>query len=277
MKTATEYLDATSSYLDSSWQDWVRANIDKGVSINTIANTLLKHGFRGASYALLSAHSDKKMPYISLDSNQITLGDKTCQVVFTCHSPFVVVIDDFLSAEECQALIGLSENKFKDARVVDSSTGDFVQHKARTSMNAAFIRGETDLINTIENRIAELIHWEAEKGEPIQVLRYEIGGEYKAHYDYFDPNTVGGQKNIGKSGQRVGTFLMYLSDVDAGGATRFPSLNFEVRPKAGMALYFADLLPTGEPDTLSLHSSVPVVAGTKYLATKWLRENAYYN
>ena len=76
-------------------------------------------------------------------------------------------------------------------------------------------------------------------------------------------------------GQRVGTFLMYLSDVDAGGATRFPSVNLEIRPKAGMAVYFADLLATGEPDRLSLHASIPVIEGTKYLATKWLREKPY--
>lgn len=277
MRTVTDYLKVTAPYLDDSWQEWVKINIEKGVSINTITETLIKHGFRGAAYGLLSEHSDRALPHINLDSNQITLNDKTCDLVFTCHSPFVAVIENFLSLEECQGLIALSENKFKDARVVDNKTGDFIQHKARTSMNAAFIRGETELISTIEKRIAELIHWEVEKGEPIQVLRYEIGGEYKAHYDFFDPTTVGGQKNMEKGGQRVGTFLMYLSDVDAGGATRFPSLNFEVRPKAGMALYFADLLPTGEPDKLSLHSSVPVVAGTKYLATKWLRENIYYN
>lgn len=275
MKTVANYLKATAPYLDGAWQEWLQTNIDKGVAINVIANTLLTHGFRGAAYALLAEHSDRKSPSINLDSNQITLSDKTCQVVFTCHSPFVVVIDNFLSPEECQGLIDFADNKFTDAQVVDDATGNFVQHQARTSMNASFARGETDLITKVESRIAELIHWEMEKGEPIQVLRYQNGGEYKAHYDWFDPNTAGGQKNIGTAGQRVGTFLMYLSEVDSGGATRFPNLNFEVRPKAGMALYFADLLPTGEPDTLSLHSSVPVVTGTKYIATKWLRENPY--
>lgn len=276
MKTVNDYLKATAPYLDNAWQEWLQTNINNGVPINVIANTLLSHGFRGAAYALLATASNKQMPYIPLESNQIALDDKTCQVIFACHSPFVVVIDNFLTQDECQGLIDFADNKFIDAQVVDDATGNFVQHQARTSMNASFARGETPLIQSIEQRIANLINWEVDKGEPIQVLRYQNGGEYKAHYDWFDPNTAGGQKNIGKAGQRVGTFLMYLSEVEAGGATRFPSLNFEVRPKAGMALYFADLLPTGEPDTLSLHSSVPVVTGTKYLATKWLRENPYY-
>lgn len=275
MSNKHAYLTATAPYLENDWQTWLETNLDRNIPVNVIANTLLSHGFRAGAYALLSAASELKLPFISTQTNQIALSDKTCDVIFTCHSPLVVVMDNFLSADECQALIAHADNKFVDAEVVDEATGNFVQHKHRTSMNASFSRGETDLIAKIENRIAELIHWEVEKGEPIQVLRYQIGGEYKAHFDFFDPNSVGGQKNLEKGGQRVGTFLMYLSDVEAGGATRFPSLNFEVRPKAGMALYFADVLPTGEPDVLSLHSSVPVVTGTKYLATKWLRLDPY--
>lgn len=276
MTTTADYLTATAPYLDSEWQAWLSSNIDQNIPINVIANTLLAHGFRGAAYALLTKESKIQLPSIDLSGNRIMLDDKICDVLFTCHSPLVVVIDNFLSLNECQGLIDLSDNKFFDAQVVDEATGNFVQHKHRTSMNASFHRGEHELISKIEARIANLLSWEADKGEGLQVLRYQNGGEYKAHYDFFDPNTAGGQKNIGKAGQRVGTFLMYLSDVEAGGATRFPSLNFEVRPKAGMALYFSDVLPTGEPDTLTLHSSIPVITGTKYIATKWLREHAYF-
>lgn len=275
MMNKSDYLSATAPFLDSEWQNWVETNLERGISAGVIAETLLQHGFRAAAHALQGKDKQVPLPFIDLQNNKVVLNDKACDILFTCHSPLVAVIGNFLSPDECQGLIDLSENKFLDARVVDNATGEFVQHKHRTSMNASFARGEHDLLATIEARIANLLHWEVEKGEGIQVLRYQNGGEYKAHYDFFDASTPGGQKNIGAAGQRVGTFLMYLSDVGAGGATRFPSLNFEVRPKAGMALYFADLLPTGEPDKLSLHSSVPVVTGTKYIATKWLRENTY--
>lgn len=261
--------DQSYTYLPADWQNWVKENLERGVTATQIHQILQEHGFD------LPASTRTHLPRIAHDSNFIDLNGHTCQLTFVAKSPFVAVIDNFLTLDECQGLIALADGKFVDAQVVDDATGGFVKHQNRTSMNASFHRGETPLIQTIESRIAKLINWEVEKGEPIQVLRYQIGGEYKAHYDWFDPNTAGGQKNIGKAGQRVGTFLMYLSDVDAGGATAFPKLGFEVRPKAGMALYFADVLPDGEIDPESLHSSVPVVRGTKYLATKWLRLNAY--
>jgi hypothetical protein len=56
-----------------------------------------------------------------------------------------------------------------------------------------------------------------ENAEPIQVLRYEIGQKYDAHFDYFS-DTV----NLRFGGQRVATVLMYLTDVKRGGETVFP-------------------------------------------------------
>lgn len=257
------------AHLPKDWQNWVKENLSLGVPANQISQILKENGF------IVHDVPKATLPHIVHDNNFLNLNGHDCQLVFVAQSPFVAIIDNFLTLDECKQLIALADGKFIDARVVDDATGDFVQHQNRTSMNASFHRGETKLVKQIEDRIAKLLNWGVEHGEPIQVLRYQIGGEYKAHYDYFDPNSVGGQKNMKNGGQRVGTFLMYLSDVEAGGATAFPKLGFEVRPKAGMALYFADVLPDGEIDPNSLHSSVPVVSGTKYLATKWLRINPY--
>lgn len=269
-----------SKLLDKDWLDWVKTNLERQVPVETLAKTLSEHGKAEAGRVLLQGDDNVKhdypIPQINLDKNHLVLSDgKQVDIVFSCDKPYVVVLENFLSLEECQTLINVTENKFEDARVIDPETGQFVQHQARTSMNAAFIRGENEIVRTIEQRIAETINWDVDRGEGMQVLRYQIGGEYKAHYDFFDANKVGGQKNMAVGGQRVGTFLMYLSDVEAGGATRFPNMSFEVRPKAGMALYFGDVLASGLPDEKTLHSSVPVVEGVKYIATKWLREKTY--
>lgn len=57
-----------------------------------------------------------------------------------------------------------------------------------------------------------------ENGEDIQVLRYEEGQKYEAHYDYFVDKV-----NIARGGHRYATVLMYLSDVKKGGETVFPN------------------------------------------------------
>lgn len=57
-----------------------------------------------------------------------------------------------------------------------------------------------------------------ENGEDIQVLRYEPGQKYEPHYDYFVDKV-----NIARGGHRIATVLMYLTDVEKGGETVFPS------------------------------------------------------
>lgn len=265
-----------NQHLNADWQHWVATNVERQVPVKDIAMKLIENGHMEAATTFLQDFKVKNVsPYIDLNRNTIELSDKKVDIVFTCQMPYVVVLENFLSPEECQALIEASKDKFQDARVIDPATGQFVQHPERTSMNTEFQKGENAIITTIENRIAKVIHWPVENGEGTQVLRYRDGGEYKAHYDFFDLNTKGGQKAFEVSGQRVGTFLMYLSDVEAGGATRFPNMTFEVRPKMGSALYFGNLLMSGIPDNKTLHASVPVVEGVKYLATKWLRERQF--
>lgn len=56
-----------------------------------------------------------------------------------------------------------------------------------------------------------------ENGEDIQVLRYEYGQKYDAHFDYFHDKV-----NIVRGGHRIATVLMYLSNVTKGGETVFP-------------------------------------------------------
>lgn len=258
------------SKLNKEWQDWVAECDKKGVALAEVVRLLKEKGNFIAELA-----PNVAVPQIAIENNDIEIDGQAYPVLFVNQNPLVVVIANFLSQDECQDLINYANNNFKNAKVIDDSTGQLVERPNRTSMNAYFKRGESPLIAEIERRIAKTINWEAERAEPIQVLRYQNGGEYKPHYDWFDPNSVGGQKNIKQAGQRVGTFLMYLSDVEAGGATAFPKLGFEIRPKAGMALYFADIHSDGSIDPQTLHSSVPVIRGTKYLATKWLREQPY--
>jgi len=51
------------------------------------------------------------------------------------------------------------------------------------------------------------------------VLRYNPGQHYNSHMDTFDPHYLA-RSNPG-FGQRMATFLMYLSDVQEGGETVF--------------------------------------------------------
>ncbi|CAI0382438.1 unnamed protein product [Linum tenue] len=129
----------------------------------------------------------------------------------------------------------------------------------------------------------------ADNGEGLQILHYEIGQKYEPHFDYFldEFNTKNG-------GQRTATLLMYLSDVEEGGETVFPSAKansstvpwwdelsecgkkgLSLKPKMGNALLFWSTRPDASLDPSSLHGSCPVIIGNKWSATKWMHLGEY--
>jgi prolyl 4-hydroxylase len=129
------------------------------------------------------------------------------------------------------------------------------------------------LIDRIERRIAHLLDWPLDHGEGLQILRYRPGAQYKPHNDYFDPEQPGTPKILERGGQRVGTLVMYLNTPEKGGATVFPDAGLEVAPVRGGAVFFSYDRPHAV--TKTLHGGAPVIAGEKWVATKWMREGVF--
>src|SRR3546814_395741 len=129
------------------------------------------------------------------------------------------------------------------------------------------------LVSRIEARIARLLDWPVENGEAIQILRYGVGAQYKPHHDYFDPDWSGSAGPLKRGGQRVASLVMYLNTPERGGATTFPDVNFEVAAVKGNAVFFSYDRP--HTMTRTLHGGAPVLAGEKWIATKWLRERRH--
>jgi prolyl 4-hydroxylase len=207
--------------------------------------------------------------------NTIATADREIHMLFALTAPRIVLFGNLLSPEECDRMIELSRDKLERSSVVNAETGAYDIHPHRTSRGTYFNRGENELIRRIEARIAELVQFPLENGEPIQILHYEPGGEYKPHFDYFDPKQPGNEQVLTQGGQRVATLVMYLNDVGAGGSTVFPEVGIDVLPRRGNAVYFAYCTENGVLDPRSLHGGSPVGAGEKWIATKWIRERAY--
>jgi prolyl 4-hydroxylase len=103
-----------------------------------------------------------------------------------------------------------------------------------------------------------------EQGEPLMILRYAPGQEYRLHSDAI----------AGAANQRTMTVLLYLNQGFAGGETHFPELDITIVPRGGEALLFDNLLVDGRPDPRARHAGKPVRAGTKWLATRWIRQRS---
>jgi len=207
--------------------------------------------------------------------NTIATSDREIHMLFALTAPRIVLFGGLLSDDECEEMITLSRGKLERSSVVNNETGAYDVHPHRTSYGTYFNRGENELIRRLETRIAELVQFPEANGEPIQILHYEPGGEYKPHFDYFDPKQPGNEQVLKQGGQRIATLIMYLNTVEAGGSTVFPEVGIDVLPRRGNAVYFAYYSETGLLDARSLHGGSPVGAGEKWIATKWFREREY--
>ena len=217
----------------------------------------------------------KPMPEPRVDGHprQVDAGDRQVDILVNMASPRVVVFGNFMSDEECEALIADAEPRLKRSLTVETQSGGEAINEARTSDGMFFRRGETPVVERIEARIAQLLNWPLEFGEGLQVLHYRPGAEYKPHYDYFNPEEPGTVKILERGGQRVGTLVMYLNEPARGGGTTFPDVGLEVAPQRGNAVFFAYDRP--HPATKTLHGGAPVLEGEKWVATKWLREREF--
>ena len=87
---------------------------------------------------------------------------------------------------------------------------------------------ESPAIHALCRRLAAASETHVKQGEPLQVLRYRPGQEYRPHFD-----AIGDEDN-----QRVLTFLVYLNEDYEGGETEFIATGFKVKGKKGDGLLF---------------------------------------
>jgi prolyl 4-hydroxylase len=263
--------------LPADWQAWVRENVGRGCSAGSMHPLLVDAGFEPAlvARAIEEARRERRRPEPDTTQRRRLADGREVHVVMRLARPRVVLFESLLDADECAALATLAMGRLAGSTVVDDADGVPRPHANRRSAGAWFERGQTPLVATVERRVEELLNWPASHGEGLQVLRYEPGGEYRAHFDYFDPAKPGSAPHLAQAGQRVATVIIYLAEPDEGGGTAFPTLGLEVRPRAGSALYFSNVDEQGVIDPATLHAGLPVVRGVKLIATKWLREQVF--
>ena len=199
--------------------------------------------------------------------------DREVQVLLSMQNPRLVVFGGLLSDDECDALVAAAGPRMVRSETVVNETGGNEVNASRTSDGMFFGRCELPICQRLEERIAALLNWPLVNGEGLQVLHYRPGAEYKPHHDYFDPAQPGMAAVLRRGGQRVATVLVYLNTPQQGGGTVFPDVQLEVAPIKGNAVFFSYDRP--HPVTRSLHGGAPVLAGEKWVATKWLREGEF--
>ncbi|MGZ2412710.1 prolyl 4-hydroxylase [Sphingomonas sp. F9_3S_D5_B_2] len=179
-----------------------------------------------------------------------------------CDAPEIRLFRGLFTPTECAYLNMVAEPGFLPSVVTsDGGARDHVD-SARTSegstMNWLLVDPAIQALNV---RVATASGTTVEQGEPLQVLRYAVGQQFRPHSDWIE----------GAPNQRIKTALVYLNSGYEGGETRFINAGIDVKGAVGDAIIFRNAADDGTPDPLSLHAGLPVTAGVKLIASRWIR------
>lgn len=184
--------------------------------------------------------------------------------------PYVVLYHNFISVAEAEDIKKLAQPGLKRSVVAAGEKQETADY--RISKSAWLKDSQSSIIGRLDQRISVLtgLNVKHPYGEFLQVVNYGIGGHYEPHFDHATSPSSPVFKL--KTGNRVATFMIYLSSVEAGGSTAFIYGNFSVPVVEKAAIFWWNLHRNGHGDEDTLHAGCPVLIGDKWVANKWIHE-----
>lgn len=178
----------------------------------------------------------------------------------------VFIIEEFLTPDECQEYIAMSEEYGYEEATLSSAQGQVLAQNIRNNQRVIFKNEE--IAEGLWERVQDFVPHEVDGRRAIGVnelfrfYKYQIGQQFNWHQDFpveLDDGSIS-----------VFTFLIYLNANFRGGETSFEDCYseesfeaFSVAPSPGMALLFEHEIH---------HKGEPVLEGTKYV----LRSDIFY-
>ena len=270
--------------LDDDWRGWLQLNRDRGCDRSVLFEKAAAHGFDREAIALELGgwQAVAQPPPDACAAGPLAqVGDglwqRLAQAPLTrpdisprswrLDTPLAQVyeIPELLSREECAAVMGAIDQSLMPSTVTRGPS-DY-----RTSRTCHLGSSAPELARELDRRFAALIGVDPAFSEPIQGQRYDPGQYFKAHTDWFAPGTAEYADHTNPGGQRTWTLMVYLNAVEHGGQTVFGRIGRAFTPIPGLAVAWNNLLPDGSPNPHTLHEALPVLAGRKYVITKWFR------
>lgn len=172
----------------------------------------------------------------------------------------IFLIHDFLSPEECQQYIDLSESEGYGEAPITTAQGFVMRKDIRN--NERVILDDVEMADKLYQRAKEFLPevWYNTQlvgfNERFRFYRYDVGQMFARHMDGYYERDNGDRSQL--------TFMIYLNDDYEGGATTFEKSKdlitgkapLKVVPKTGLALVFYHH---------QIHEGTTITRGRKYV------------
>ncbi|KXX79840.1 putative prolyl 4-hydroxylase 4 [Madurella mycetomatis] len=217
------------------------------------------------------------------------------------HSPLVIYIRNFITAEERGHLQRLAKDTFIRSGVTSNKNSQNNHNSARRTSQSTTLPPTDPVVSCIESRALLFQGYDTPRShlEPLQLVKYGPTEHYHFHTDWF---TSPAHSSPSQGGNRVSSFFayIYVANDTTGGGTNFPRLEVPTdekwcekgiidcdepwergvtfRPVEGNAVYWVNLLPGHDRggrrmgDERTLHAGLPVTGGGKIGMNIWTRE-----
>lgn len=180
--------------------------------------------------------------------------------------PIVRVTRAAFPRAACEWLAAAARPRLRRSSIHDPRTGRAVEHPHRKSQSTNFGPTEADLVVTaVARRIARLTDTAFEAGEPLHILHYAPGDEFRPHHDSIE----------GAANPRAWTAILYFNEGYEGGETIFPELGLRFAGRGGDLLLWRNTDGEGRELPAAVHAGEPVRSGEKWVATRWIRARPF--
>lgn len=172
----------------------------------------------------------------------------------------------------CNKIIDTFKDQLVPAEIFYGLDSSHKIHNSRVALNYFFDEDKFPEILPLKEHISKITNIPTYQQEQFCLIRYDEGGKYDLHYDSVNPYLTG-------DSPRAYSFIFYLNDDYEGGETYFPSSeNKTIKPQKGKMVYWNNFDNQQEYDYGKVHSGLPVLKGTKWILTLWVRdENVHSN
>lgn len=189
------------------------------------------------------------------------------------HENFVGIYEEFFSDEFCDNLIKHFEWCLENNKTFGRPEQERFKKDQSITLDPCNVQEIAFMFPHITQYIGEFntVFWDQCYKDYLE--RYSSLADYDKHtiYTYKVQKTLpGGGYHIWHCedgainfSRRIGTYILYLNDVEEGGETEFLYYSKRIKPKKGTLVVF----PANFPWT---HRGNPPLSGVKYILTGWL-------
>lgn len=191
----------------------------------------------------------------------------------TVHNEFPLIrtAKNFLTTAECNSVIDLAKSQIKVQNDTESEIND------SNAISTTITWQDHEITKKIVDRISAYTGYDTSHIEGISVTHTMPRYSSTVSHDYIvgdveDSNQIQSASHL-MGGNRIGTVILYLNDIERGGQTYFPWMDIKIQPETGKICQIKYDYDDWNYNVRTQYAISEFDSGERWFATIWVRED----